>query len=236
MATNFIKRIPENRHVRAVRDQVSPNRSDVTEAFGVPRLKEETSVNVSGGFTARLFENFSLSADYYRIQIEDRVVLSGLFDEGDETIGATVASLLEPFAGVDAAQFFVNAVDTTTNGVDVVADYTYRLPTATFTATASANFTKTEVDEVKVPDSVQERFDTAGDDSGSERVREIFLGRDGENRLEDLLPRRKGTLGLASRWRDLSGAVRANYFGPTRYRSASTDARAPSSTSRTAPR
>ena len=223
VATNFIND-PETGMFEPSEIQVSPNRSDVTEAFGVPRLKEETSVNVSGGFTARLFENFSLSADYYRIQIEDRVVLSGLFDEGDETIGATVASLLEPFAGVDAAQFFVNAVDTTTNGVDVVADYTYRLPTATFTATASANFTRTEVDQVKVPQSVQERFDTAGDDSGSERVRDIFLGRDGENRLEDLLPRRKGTLGLASRWRDLSGAVRANYFGPTRYRSASTDA------------
>jgi iron complex outermembrane receptor protein len=109
-------------------------------------------------------------------------------------------------------------VDTTTNGVDVVVDYTYRLPRAAITATASANFTRTEVDQVNVPASVQDRFDVGGDDTGSERVREIFLSRDGENRLEDQLPRRKGTLGLVSTYADLSASVRANYFGPTVFR------------------
>ena len=219
VATNFIND-PVTGMFEPSEIQVSPNRSEVTEAFGIPQLKEETSINVSGGFTARLFDNLSFSADYYRIRIKDRVVLGGLFSEDDAVIGPTVASILEPFPGVDAAQFYVNAVDTTTNGLDLVVDYTYRLPKLSVTATASANFSRTNVDDVRVPGSVQDRFDVEG---GSERIAEIFLGRDGENRLEDMLPRRKGTLGLSSRYQDLSAGVRSNYFGPTRYRSASTD-------------
>src|SRR6185503_15069123 len=66
---------------------ISPNRSPVTEAFGVPRLKEETAVNVSAGFTARL-GNLAISTDYYHVSIKDRIVLSGQFNVGDEVIGS----------------------------------------------------------------------------------------------------------------------------------------------------
>jgi iron complex outermembrane receptor protein len=220
IATNFIN--DETGMFQPSEILVSPNRSPVTEAFGIPQLKEETSLNVSGGFTARVMSNLSLSADYYRVRIEDRVVLSGLFNQDDMVIGSTVEEILEEFPGVDGAQFFVNAVDTTTSGLDLVVDYTYRIPDGSVSATASANFTRTTVDEVKVPQSVQERFDVVGPngEEGEETVRTLFLGRDGENRLEDLLPRRKGTLGLAGKYRMLSGGVRANYFGPIVFRSA----------------
>jgi len=200
---------------------VSPNRSPVTEAFGVPPLKEETSINASAGFTARLFGNLSLSADYYRVAIMDRVVLSGLFSIEDKTdngrFGEAVRAVLNPFQGVGVAQFFVNAVDTTTNGVDVVVDYTQHLTKGVLKATAAANFTNTTVDDVKVPASMLQRF--ADIQGGADRVKAIFLGRYGRNRLEDLLPRQKGTLGL--RW-DYSGwsfGVRGNYFGPTEFHS-----------------
>ena len=196
---------------------VSPNRSDVTEAFGVPELKEESSVNASGGFTARLLGRMSLSADYYHVRIKDRVVFTGLFESADDDIGPIVSEILNPFPGVGATQFYVNAVDTTTNGLDLVLDYTHRMTGGVVKATAAANFTRTTVDDVRVPDSMVRRFEATP--GGPERVRELFLSRYGENRLEDLLPRVKGTLGLRfdrGRW---SGGARANYFGPTEFRS-----------------
>jgi iron complex outermembrane receptor protein len=196
---------------------VSPNQSPVTEAFGVPRLKEETSVNFSGGFTTRLLGNFSLSADYYHVSIADRVVFSGLFTTDDSVIGAPVAAILGEFPGVGATQFYVNAVDTTTNGVDVVVDYAHRLPEGTLKVAAAANFTRTTVDDVRVPESMRARF--AGVAGGEERVGELFLGRYGKNRLEDLQPREKGTLGVRYDRGRLSAGTRANYFGPTEYRS-----------------
>jgi iron complex outermembrane receptor protein len=201
---------------------ISPNRSDVTSrAFGVPHLKEETSVNFSGGFTARLLGNLSLSTDYYHVTLKDRVVLSALFSVDDTTdmnkFGDAVAAILQPFPGVSAAQFFVNAVDTTTDGADVVLDYSYRLPQGTVKATAAANFTRTTVDEVRVPQSMQERFSSVM--GGADRVKELFLGRYGKNLLEDLLPHRKATLGL--RWDSAAwlAGVRASYFGPSKYHS-----------------
>jgi iron complex outermembrane receptor protein len=196
---------------------ISPNRSAVTGAFGVPQLQEETSVNFSGGFTARLFGNLSVSTDYYRVSIEDRVVLSGLFSTDDAVIGEPVATILGGFPGVGAAQFFVNAVDTTTNGVDVVVDYNHRLSKGSIKATAAANFTKTTVDDVSVPQTMVEQFGSVM--GGAQRVAELFLGRYGRNRLEDLLPRQKGTLGVRGDFGALSGGLRANFFGPTVYRS-----------------
>jgi iron complex outermembrane receptor protein len=193
---------------------VAPNQSPVTEAFGVPRLKEETSVNASGGFTTRLFGNLSLSADYYHVKIKDRVVFTGLFTGDDSVIGAPVTEILAQFPGVGAAQFYVNAVDTTTNGLDVVVDYAHRLPQGSLKLAAAGNFTRTNVDEVRVPASMEQRFE-----GGADRVRELFLSRYGKNRLEDQLPRVKGTLGARYDRGPVSGGVRANYFGPTVYRS-----------------
>ncbi|HEX8112060.1 MAG TPA: TonB-dependent receptor, partial [Kofleriaceae bacterium] len=201
---------------------ISPNRSELTEkAFGVPNLKQETSVNFSGGITARLNNNLSVSTDYYHVTLRDRVVLSSLFSAEDPVdqgkFGEAVKTILMPFDGVSAAQFFVNAVDTTTDGVDVVVDHSAHLPRGMLKTTAAANFTHTVVDDVHVPQSMQAKFSAI--QGGSDHVKELFLGRYGRNLLEDLLPRRKGTLGL--RWDDESwtAGLRANYFGPTRYHS-----------------
>jgi iron complex outermembrane recepter protein len=196
---------------------ISPNRSAVTEAFGVPHLKQETSVNFSGGFTARLFSNLALSADYYRVSIKDRVVLTALFDTGDAVLGDAISAIVTPFPGVAATQFFVNSVNTTTNGLDIVLDYSYRLPDGQLKLTAAANFTSTAVDEVQVPQSMLDRFGSIP--GGAQRVGELFLGRYGKNRLEDLQPRQKATLGLRwdrGRW---SAGLRGNFFGPTEYHS-----------------
>ncbi|HWO24522.1 MAG TPA: TonB-dependent receptor [Kofleriaceae bacterium] len=220
IATNFVNKggVPT-----ATQILISPNRSPVTEAFGVPRLKEETSVNFSGGFTSRLLGSLSLSADFYRVQIKDRVVLSGLFDVEDPVLSETITDIVSPFPGVGAAQFYINAVDTTTNGVDIVLDHSHRLPKGVLKTTAAVNFTKTRVDAVNVPASMEERFGTDPNGPEQQRVRDLFLGRYGKNRLEDLAPRQKGTLGLRwehGRW---SMGARANYFGPTEYHSDSLD-------------
>src|SRR5262249_31580475 len=93
IATNFIND-QTTRQPTSTNILVSRNKSPVTEAFGVPQLKEETSFNVSGGFTARLLGRLSLSADFYRVAIKDRVVLSGLFQTDDSTIGGPVTDIL----------------------------------------------------------------------------------------------------------------------------------------------
>ncbi|HEX8111243.1 MAG TPA: TonB-dependent receptor, partial [Kofleriaceae bacterium] len=196
---------------------ISPNRSDVTEkAFGVPNLKEETSVNFSGGVTARL-KNLSISTDYYHVTLKDRVVLTSLFQTSDMVLGDTIKDILAQFPGVGAAQFFVNAVDTTTDGVDLVADYSFHLPRGNLKVATALNYTRTVVDDVHVPQSMQEKFSSI--QGGSQRVQDLFLGRYGRNLLEDRLPRLKETLGLRWDYGIFTAGVRASYFGPSEYHS-----------------
>src|SRR5207247_118195 len=57
----------------------SNNQSRVTKAFGIPDLAEETSVNLSAGITAQPRSNVSLTADFYRVTIDNRIVLTSQF-------------------------------------------------------------------------------------------------------------------------------------------------------------
>ncbi|WP_298311433.1 TonB-dependent receptor [uncultured Aquimarina sp.] len=116
------------------------NESAVTtgsEGFGIEKLKPELSKHFSAGVSGKLNENFTFTFDYYSINIDDRIVLSGRFAEGYETI-------LEPF-GVGAAQFFTNAIDSRTSGADIGLVYKTTIGTGKLDATLGANITNTKV-------------------------------------------------------------------------------------------
>ncbi len=188
------------------------NKSSVAKAFGIPSLKEETSVNVSAGFTARPTDNFSITADYYFIKIDNRIVLTSRFTDSDPI----VAQILAPFksSGVGQAQFFANAVDTHTNGVDVVAAYSTRAGKGKLDITAAANFTSTDVQNINIPQGVADKF--AGGDL--EKVKSTLFNREEKNRLEDALPHQKGNLSVRYTQGKFGATVRGNYFGKIYYK------------------
>lgn len=96
------------------------NESALTaQAFDVDRLRPELSNHISGGLSSKISDNLTLALDYYYIDITDRIVLSGRISEGYEEI-------LDPF-NVGAAQFFTNAIDSNTSGLDFAAVFTKRL-------------------------------------------------------------------------------------------------------------
>jgi iron complex outermembrane recepter protein len=186
----------------------SNNQSPVTRAFGIPALTEEKSINASGGFTIRPSEDLSITADAYFIRLRDRIVLTSQFANSN----AIVADILAPFPGVSQAQFFANAVDTDTRGVDVVVDYSVDAGGGTLGLTASANFTRTQVIRVNLPRELVGRF---GDDPALET---FFFGRQAKNRLEDAVPRQKGTAAVRYSKGGVSGLVRASYFGSVEFK------------------
>jgi iron complex outermembrane receptor protein len=97
--------------------------SDVTRAFGIPALKEETSRNYSLGLVSKPRENFRITVDLYRIDIDDRIVFSSNIGLGTSpAIDAILNSL-----NVGQVLFFTNAIDTSTDGLDVVALYDWKL-------------------------------------------------------------------------------------------------------------
>jgi iron complex outermembrane receptor protein len=113
--------------------------------LGARELEAEESVNYSAGITARPFDNLSLTADYYRVDIDNRIVLSGNF------IDASVRTLLENngITGVSGARYFTNAIDTRTSGIDVVMQYGLNMASrGLLRFTAGHNQNKTKVTRV----------------------------------------------------------------------------------------
>ena len=102
-----------------------PSISEVGLALGGTPLDAEESVNYSLGFVARNGP-FEFTADAYRIDIKDRIILSetltGSATAAVGTNARTIFDLLAPY-GASAARFFINGVDTETTGLDVVARY-----------------------------------------------------------------------------------------------------------------
>jgi iron complex outermembrane receptor protein len=117
----------------------------VAIAFGAKPLKAEKSVNLSLGAVLR-FGPANLTIDAYRIKVKDRIVLS------ENLISTNVRNFLRErnFAG-GGGRFFINGVDTTTEGVDVVLGWPMALGAAgKFDFTLAGNFTKTKVTKVPV--------------------------------------------------------------------------------------
>jgi iron complex outermembrane recepter protein len=191
----------------------SNNESPVTKAFGIPKLNEERAINVSGGLALRPLENLSLTVDGYFIRIKDRIVMTSQFPASDPAVGP----ILAPFPGVTRAQFFANAVDTDTQGIDAVVDYAVRVGGGTVVVSGAANFTKTQVRDVDIPQSLQDRFMELGGDPAL--LRTYFFGRLAKNRLEDSLPHQRGAASVRYTYRGWSALVRGNYYGRIRYKS-----------------
>ncbi len=119
-ATNFLNL---GQGLVPVESLTLPVASAPAQALGAQPLKPESSVQASAGVVIAPLSALDITVDYYRISIDDRIVLSGNFT------APPIAALLAPF-GANNARFFTNAIDTRTNGVDVTARYQKALAAA----------------------------------------------------------------------------------------------------------
>ncbi|MFP3592204.1 TonB-dependent receptor plug domain-containing protein [Chryseobacterium sp. SIMBA_038] len=122
--------------------QLASNDSGLTQAVGIPQLKEEKSINGSAGFTFNAGK-FTATIDGYYISIKDRIVLTGNFAKDELPIEAQVE-----YPYIDQAQFFSNAIDTRTKGVDVILNYNQNIGNGKLTATLAGNYNEMEITKV----------------------------------------------------------------------------------------
>ena len=117
------------------------NDSEMANAFKVPSLSGEKSVNLSGGFSSKFSKHFSFTGDVYFIEIRNRVVLSGTFD----STNSDAKQILAGYPGIDQVQFFANAINTRTRGVDMLLNGNWIIQKARIELTLAANFTRTRI-------------------------------------------------------------------------------------------
>jgi iron complex outermembrane receptor protein len=119
--------------------------SAIARILGAEDLKPEKSKNFSAGLVWQPLSNLEVTLDYFHIDIEDRIVFSGNFT------GAAILPLIQPF-GATAARFFTNAIDTETNGYDLVGNYEHPLMSGRLNLSAAYSNNETKiVGEVATP-------------------------------------------------------------------------------------
>ncbi|MBA3341882.1 MAG: TonB-dependent receptor [Gemmatimonadaceae bacterium] len=126
---------------------IFPVNSREAKSLGAKPLKAESSQNYSAGLAVTPAQNLTLTADLFFIRIDGRIVLTGFLDTD------SVASILRAAGSrAEAAQYFTNAIDTRTRGVDVTGDYRVGALGGTVGVNAAFNYTNTAIpDENNIP-------------------------------------------------------------------------------------
>ncbi|HEX7419123.1 MAG TPA: TonB-dependent receptor [Thermoanaerobaculia bacterium] len=135
VSTNFVS---VNGTVQPFDIWTAPVSSPIAVALGAQPLRPETSRNLSGGVVWNPISNLEMTADFFHIDIKHRIVLSGNFTQ------AQVQPLLQPF-GATGARFFTNAIDTRTNGYDLVVNHQRPLFSGRIDLSAAYSNNKTNI-------------------------------------------------------------------------------------------
>ncbi len=167
-----------------------PPTDPIAALKGAQPLTPEESTNVSLGL---VWDSgpWLVTADAYRIQVDDRIALSSSFELTDEERAQLVASGNPEAASLTSVTYFGNAFDTTTTGVDLVTSYTSDHFGGTTTYSLAGNWNRTEVD----------------------RFNADFVDEARVYKIEESLPKTKGYLSV-NHQRDIFHAnLRLAYYG-----------------------
>ena len=145
-----------------------PPTNPIALVLGALPLTPEESTNFSVGIVWDITENFNLTADYFEINLEDRIASTGLIEidtfqandpaynnvncpitkAADGTLSQCLQELGVPGAAdLSSISFYTNDFETTTTGIDLVATWDTDWGSAgNGSLVAAWNWTETEVD------------------------------------------------------------------------------------------
>ena len=166
-----------------------PPTNPVAVQLGATELTPEESQSYTLGAVWNISGVF-ITLDYYNISVDDRISQS---DKITLTEVDKVALKADGVANVDSLQkvsFFTNDFDTTTTGIDLIANYGTEAFNGDATFSLAYNYNKTEVDRFSIV-------------TGDFKV----------SRLENDLPNHRATFTWAQSWDQVSFFLRGNYYG-----------------------
>jgi len=186
------------------------NDSKPAAILGIPTLKEETSQNYSLGFTTTPVKGLEITVDGYIININNRIVLTNNFTGGSDT---ALNRLLKE-NGATTANFFTNAIDTRSRGLEAVASY--RTTIGAFNRlrfTLAATFIKNEVKKGADGKPIIHASDLLVN-SGQLG---FYFNREDQSRVEVANPHSKGNFTINYNRKAFGAMLRFSYFGKVTY-------------------
>ena len=127
-----------------VNNGVIPSISPVAALRGGVPLEPERSLNYTAGV---VFDTgpLNVSADYFRIDVSDRIGITSNFALRDDEIASLLAQGIDSARDLRNFRFFTNAFDTASQGIDVVSTYTPIALRGNTVFSAVFNYTDTAV-------------------------------------------------------------------------------------------
>ncbi|GAB2534660.1 TonB-dependent receptor plug domain-containing protein [Rhodanobacter koreensis] len=127
-----------------------PVGSQIARLLGAEPLKPEKSRNFTLGTVWNPTDALSLSLDVYQINIQNRIALSGAISTTSPTVVSYLAANGISNLNYSSIDYFTNAANTRTRGIDIVGTYLADLGSAgTLATTLSANYNQNVVTSVK---------------------------------------------------------------------------------------
>jgi iron complex outermembrane receptor protein len=122
-----------------------PPESAAAIALGAVPLGPEESANISVGFTYEPIDSLIVTVDAYRIELNERISITSTLSGAEVTAILVGNGLSSSLSG----QYYTNAIDTTTTGLDVVASYSLAIGNAGSMAfNLGFNTNDTEIDRI----------------------------------------------------------------------------------------
>jgi len=187
------------------------NHSPILRTFDVPQLKQEEALNLGVGLTFQPTDKLLLTFDYYNIQVDDRIVFTGAISNNDPT--TMIGGILQEY-NITSFKFFTNAINTETNGFDIIATYSdLAIGKGELNISLAANFNKTEiVGDLKTPALLESEGNALFD-------------RKERSRIETARPNDKIILGLNYKIGGFTAVLNNTRFGEVTWRHASDEAK-----------
>ncbi|MCE7061691.1 TonB-dependent receptor [Dyadobacter sp. CY343] len=186
------------------------NDSRPAEILGIPKLKQETSQSFTVGTTIQLANAFELTVDAYQIDIDNRIVLTNNFNDGGN---ATLKAQLTA-ANATTANFFSNAVDTRSRGIEAVLSYNTKFGgTQSLRAVLAGTFIQNKVKK----DASGKPIIHASDILVKTNQVNTYFNREDMSRFEIASPKNKQSLTINYNVGKLGVMLRAVRFGEVTY-------------------
>ncbi len=182
------------------------NESSVLRRLGVSQLKQEDAANFTTGFALKPLRGLTVSVDYYNIHVKNRIVYSSSIETSDTS--SVVYDILRANQ-ITSLKFFLNAVNTQTRGVDIVANYSFRIDRHKIGLNLAANFNENKIDgAIDNPDVLS-------------RSKIDVFDRKEQGRILTARPNQKMILGISYGWERFQVNLNNTLFGEVTWQHAS---------------
>ncbi len=166
-----------------------PASNPIAAQLGATELTPEESQSYTLGAVWNIGDIF-LTIDYYNISVDDRISQSERYTLTDSDKDSLRAAGVPNVDSIQQVSYFTNDFDTTTEGVDLIANYSTSLFDGDSAFSVAYNYNETTVDKYS---SVTGDFKVS--------------------RLENDLPNHRATFTWSQSWDEVSFFVRGNYYG-----------------------